>query len=82
MTALAWHENVTGNEHRKTVVSWARRALRPCAAVIIGFETTAPGAGALIEMAVMETDTAIRLNTLVLHGHRSIPSPTPSPSDR
>ena len=65
MTALAWHENVTGNEHRQTTVSWARRALRPCAAVIIGLETTAPGAGALIEMAVMETDTAIRMNTLV-----------------
>lgn len=65
MTALAWHENVTANEHRKTAVSWARRALRPCAAVIIGLETTAPGAGALIEIAVMETDTAIGMNTLV-----------------
>jgi DNA polymerase III epsilon subunit-like protein len=66
MTALAWHENVTANEHRQTAVSWARRALRPSAAVIIGLETTAPGTGGLIEIAVVETDTStIRMNSLV-----------------
>lgn len=48
MTSLAWHENVTANEHRHTAVSWARRTLRPSVAVIIGLETTTPGTGAFI----------------------------------
>ena len=34
-------------------------------AVIIGMGTTTPGSGSLIEIAVIETDRTIRLNTLV-----------------
>ena len=59
------HENMTASEHRQATVRWARRALRPDAAVIIGLGTTAPGSGSLIEIAVIEADRTIRLNTLV-----------------
>lgn len=39
--------------------------MHPSVAVIIGLETTAPGTGALIEIAVVETDTStIRMNSL------------------
>ena len=68
MTMLVYrplHENMTASEHRQATVRWARRALRPDAAVIIGLGTTAPGSGSLIEIAVIEADRAIRLNTLV-----------------
>ena len=68
MTTLVYpplHENMTASEHRQATVRWARRALRPNAAVIIGLETTAPGSGSLIEIAVIEADRMIRLNTLV-----------------
>ena len=50
MTALVYpplHENMTAGEHRQATVRWARRALRPDAAVIIGLGTTAPGSGSL-----------------------------------
>ena len=59
------HENMTASEHRQATVRWARRALRPDAAVIIGLGTTAPGSGSLIEIAVIDADRTIRLNTLV-----------------
>ena len=68
MTTLVYpppHENMTAGEHRQATVRWARRALRPDATVIIGLETTAPGSGSLIEIAVIEADRTIRLNTLV-----------------
>ena len=38
-------ENMTVSDHRHATVRWARRALRPDTAVIIGLETTAPEAG-------------------------------------
>jgi hypothetical protein len=59
------HENMTAGEHRQATVRWARRALRPDAAVIIGLGTTAPGSGSLCEIAVIDADRTIRLNTLV-----------------
>ena len=68
MTTLVYpplHENKTASEHRQATVRGARRALRPDATVIIGLETTAPGSGSLIEIAVIEADRTIRLNTLV-----------------
>ena len=68
MTALVYpplHENMTASGHRQASVRWARRALRPGAAVIIGLGTTAPGSGSLIEIAVIEADRTIRLNTMV-----------------
>ena len=68
MTILVYpplHENMTASEHRQATVRWARRALRPDAAVVIGLGTTAPGSGSLIEIAVIEADRTIRLNTLV-----------------
>ena len=68
MTALVYpplQENMTVSDHRHATVRWARRALRPDTAVIIGMGTTAPGSGSLIEIAVIETDRTIRLNTLV-----------------
>ena len=69
MTTLVYpaarHENTTASEHRQATVRWARRALRPDAAVIIGLGTTAPGSGSLVEIAVIEADRTIRLNTLV-----------------
>lgn len=70
MTVLVYpaatHECMTVSEQRQAAVRWARRALHPGAAVILGVETTTPGAGALIEIAVMDTDsTTIRMNCLV-----------------
>lgn len=65
MTAVVRCEGTAASEHRQSAVRWARRALRPGATVIIGLETTAPDTGSLIEIAVMETDTVIRLNSLV-----------------
>jgi hypothetical protein len=68
MTTLVYpplHENKTASEHRQATVRWARRALRPDATVIIGLEMTAPGSGSLIEIAVIEGDRTIRLNTPV-----------------
>ena len=59
------HENMTSSEYRQASVRWARRALRPDTAVIIGVCTTAPGSGSLIEIAVIEADHTIRLSTLV-----------------
>lgn len=51
MTVLVYpaatHECMTVSEQRQAAVRWARRALRPGAAVILGVETTTPGAGAL-----------------------------------
>ena len=58
-------ENMTLSDHRQASVRWARRALRPDSAVIIGLGTTAPEGGALVEIAVIDTDRTIRLNTLV-----------------
>ena len=66
MTTIIWNEN--GNrttEHRNSAVSWARRALQPGAAVILGMETTTPLVGSLIEITIIETDLTIRLNSLV-----------------
>ena len=69
MTTLVFpaarHNNITSSEHRQSAVRFARRALHPGAAVILGMETTTPGTGSLIEIAVIETDTAIRMNSLV-----------------
>ena len=68
MTALVYpplQENMTVSDHRHATVRWARRALRPDTAVVIGMGTTTPGSGSLIEIAVIETDRTIRLNTLV-----------------
>ena len=68
MTAAMYpslQENMTLSDHRQASVRWARRALRPNSAVIIGLGTTAPEAGALVEIAVIDTDRTIRLNTLV-----------------
>jgi DNA polymerase-3 subunit epsilon len=56
---------MTISEYRQATVRWARRAVRPGGAVIIGLCTTAPGSGSLIEIAVIEADHTIRLNTLV-----------------
>ena len=50
MTALVYpplQENRTVSDHRHATVRWARRALRPDTAVIIGQGTTGPGSGAL-----------------------------------
>jgi DNA polymerase III epsilon subunit-like protein len=66
MTTALQREDTTTNEYRQAAVRWARRALQPGAAVILGIETTTPGAGAFVEIAVIETDTTtIRMNTLV-----------------
>jgi len=65
MTTLMWQGKVTPGEHRQSVVRWARRVLRPDAAVILGLDTTTPEAGSLIEIALIETDTTIRLNSLI-----------------
>lgn len=50
MTALVYpsarYESMTATEHRQGSVGWARRALLPGAAVILGMETTTPGGGA------------------------------------
>ena len=46
MTALVYpplQENMTVSDHRHATVRWARRALRPDTAVIIGMGTTTPG---------------------------------------
>ncbi len=51
MTTLVYpaarHNNITSNEHRQSAVRFARRALHPGAAVILGMETTTPGTGSL-----------------------------------
>lgn len=47
MTALVLHENQTVGEHRQTAVRWARRALHPGVALIVGMETTTPEDGSL-----------------------------------
>ena len=68
MTAARYpslQENMTLSDHRQASVRWARRALRPDSAVIIGLGTTAPEGGALVEIAVIDTDRTIRLNTLI-----------------
>ena len=51
MTTLVYpaarHDNITSSEHRQSAVRFARRALHPGAAVILGMETTTPGSGSL-----------------------------------
>ncbi len=51
MTTLVFpavrHDNITSSEHRQLAVRFARRALHPAAAVILGMETTTPGSGSL-----------------------------------
>ena len=51
MTTLVFpaarHDNITASEHRQSAVRFARRALHPGAAVILGIETTTPGTGSL-----------------------------------
>jgi len=47
MTTVLSRVDTTTNEYRKSAVRWARRALQPGAAVILGIETTTPEAGAI-----------------------------------
>lgn len=47
MTTVLSREDTTTNEYRRAAVRWARRALQPGAAVILGIETTTPAAGAV-----------------------------------
>ena len=65
MTTVLSRVDTTTNEYRRASVRWARRALEPGAAVILGMETTAPEAGAIVEIAIIETDITIRMNNLV-----------------
>ena len=65
MTTVLSRVDTTTNEYRKCSVRWARRVLQPGAAVILGIQTTTPAAGAIVEIAIIETDITIRMNSLV-----------------
>lgn len=65
MTTVLSCVDTTTNGYRKCSVRWARRALQPGAAVILGIQTTTPAAGAIVEIAIIETDITIRMNSLV-----------------
>jgi len=47
MTTVLSRVDTTTNDYRKSAVRWARGALQPGAAVILGIETTTPEAGAI-----------------------------------
>jgi len=69
MTTVLSPVDTTTNGYRKCSVRWARRALQPGAAVILGIQTTTPEAGAMVEIAIVEYDVD-RLQPTVAHRRR------------
>jgi DNA polymerase III epsilon subunit-like protein len=55
----------TVGEQRQAAVRWARRALSNESVLILGMETSRPGGGFLVEIALIDPTGRIRMNSLV-----------------